>query len=89
MKCSHSSTAVRIPDPGVLTVGQTATLTCSSDFSGATIEWVDLMGGTMSTMDDEVELTFDPVTDDLHGAVLTCMVTATNIRVHKRCHTVC
>ena len=78
MKCSHSSSAVRIPDPGVLTVGQPATLTCSSDLPVSMIVWEDLMGGTMTTEGDTAVLTFDLVTDDLDGAILTCMVTATN-----------
>ena len=65
-------------------MGETATLTCSSDLSGATIEWVDLMGGMMSTIDDTAVLTFDPVTDDLNGTMLTCMVTATNGSMYTR-----
>ena len=79
----YFSVAVRIVAPQVLTVGQRATLTCSSDFFDdviSSIQWFftdnDSIAENMSV------LTFNPTTDNLNGVNYTCRVTDTNNTVY-------
>ena len=75
-----SSAAVRTIDPGVLTVGQTAVLTCSTDFFGGTItsiKWLDPTGQSVESvaMATSLNLAFNPIIDSLHNVTYTCTVT--------------
>ena len=75
--------AVRIENPGVLTVGQSVTLTCSSDFSGdmiSSIEWLS----ADSVVEDTPVLTFNPITDSFDDAIYICRVTHTNNTVYMQ-----
>ena len=79
----HFSVAVHIADPGVLTVGQPATLTCSSDFSVdmiSSIEWLN----ADSVVENMSILTFNPTTDNLNGASYTCRVIHINNTVYMQ-----
>ena len=79
----YFSVAVRIVAPEVLTVGQRATLTCSSDFSGdviSSIQWIFADNGSIA--ENMSVLTFNPTTDNLNGVNYTCRVTDTNNTVY-------
>ena len=80
------SVAVRIADPGVLTVGQPATLTCSSDFSSdkiSSIQWLSTgsVVEDVASMQRFLILTIDPTTDNLTNTTYTCKVADTNSTV--------
>ena len=81
------SVAVRIADPGVLTVGQPATLTCSSDFSSdkiSSIQWLNagsVVEEDVASMQRFLILTIDPTTDNLTNTTYTCEVADTNSTV--------
>ena len=76
------SVAIHIADPGVLTVGQPATLTCSSDFAGdmiSSIEWHNAESVVEDmTMQQSLVLVIDTTTDNLTNTAYTCNVTHIN-----------
>ena len=57
-------------------VSSTVTLSCTSDLEPVIIEWLysDIVVSNSSS--SVAELTFDPVSDDLHGRVYICRVTS-------------
>ena len=68
---------LQIEGSSIVTVGQSASLTCSSDLDVSSIEW--LYGGQVvarSTSRQELELEFNPVNDTIHGREYTCRVTS-------------
>ena len=81
------SVAIRIADPGVLTVGQPATLNCSSDFSGAmisSIQWLNAESVVedMTSKQQSLVLVIDTTTDNLTNTTYTCSVTHINGTVY-------
>ena len=69
--------------PEVLTVGQRATLTCSSDFSGdmiSSIEWLNAESVVedMTSEQQSLVLAIDTTTDNLTNTTYTCNVTHIN-----------
>lgn len=60
---------------GPLTIGESATVTCSFDLDFITIEW--FYNGQMiaSSSVSETELVFNPVNDSIHNRQYTCRVT--------------
>ena len=61
----------------LFTVGETASLTCSSDLDVSSIEW--LYSGQQvanSTGQQQLELVFSPVNDTIHDREYTCRVTS-------------
>ena len=82
------SVAVHIADPGVLTVGQPATLTCSSDFSSdkiSSIQWLNagsVVEEDVASMQRFLILTINPTTDNLTNTIYTCKVADTNSTVY-------
>ena len=77
------SVAVRVEDPGELTVGQPAILTCSSDFSGdmiSSIEWhnAESVVKNMTSKQQSLVLTIDTTTDNLINTTYTCRVAHIN-----------
>ena len=71
------STGVVISGPDLpLTVGTSATFTCTSDLPATNIEWVyDGEVVAVDTTGEQVDLTFDPGNDSLHERVYTCRAT--------------
>ena len=77
------SVAIHIADPGVLTVGQPATLTCSSDFSGdiiSSIEWRNAKSVVEDTTSKQqsLVLAINTTTDNLTNTTYTCNVAHIN-----------
>ena len=61
-----------------LTVGQSATITCSTNIQVSSIEWRDQSSAVLSSATDqtEVEYTIPLVRDDLQGLQYTCRAVA-------------
>ena len=64
-------------------MGQSVSLTCSTDFPRhmiANIDWLDHAQSIVHsvTMATFVNLTFDPISDSLHDAKYTCQVIHSN-----------
>ena len=58
-------------------VGESASLTCSSDLDVTTIEWfLDGQVVLSNTGQQELELTFNPVPDTIHNSEYSCRVTS-------------
>ena len=61
----------------ILTVGENASLTCTSDLSISSIEWLhNFQVVNSSSSLPELELNFNPVNDSIHGNEYTCRVTS-------------
>ena len=56
-----------------IVVGEEAVLTCSSDFSGTTAEWLH-NGSVLANSDTVASLEFLPVRDVLHGNEYICRI---------------
>ena len=58
------------------TVGSAATLSCS-DLAASSIEWLDSMRRVMemTTSQQQLDLTFNPVNDSIHNTGYSCRVT--------------
>ena len=66
------------PESAVFTVGQSASLSCTSDLRGADIEWTSLPeedASSPSVTADGGYLQFPTVSEDLHDRVYVCHVT--------------
>ena len=59
---------------GYLTVGQSANITCSYDLTFTSIEWVHNNVTVVSSTASPLDLSFDPVNDNIHGRQYTCQV---------------
>ena len=61
-----------------LTVGQSATITCSANIEVSSIEWMDETSAGLSSATDQtvVEYTIPLVRDDLQGLQYTCRAVA-------------
>ena len=65
------------PSDNVFVVGESASLTCSSDLDVTTIEWfLDGLVVLSNTGQQELELTFNPVPDTIHNSEYSCRVTS-------------
>ena len=60
---------------GVFTVGKNATLTCSSDLSVTSTEWLYNFQVVKSSASSGLRLMFNPVNDNIHGNEYTCRIT--------------
>ena len=60
----------------VFTVGESASVTCSSDLDVTSIEWLYNQQVVSYSTESELELVFSPVNDSIHGEEYTCQVTA-------------
>ena len=60
-----------------LVVGEAASITCVSDAPATRIEWLDSERRVVArvTSMDQLDLTFNPVNDNVHNSVYTCQVT--------------
>lgn len=59
---------------GYLTVGQSANITCSYDLTFTSIEWLYNNEIVVSSTASQLDLSFDPVSDSIHGRQYTCKV---------------
>ena len=55
-----------------LTLGNTATLTCTYDLTAIAVEWVYNGQVLVHTAESQAELVFNPVNDSLHNREYTC-----------------
>lgn len=60
---------------GHLRVGQSANVTCSYDLSFTSIEWLHNNETILSSTTSQLDLSFNPVNDSIHGKQYTCRVT--------------
>ena len=60
----------------VFTVGESASMTCSSDLDVTSIEWLYNLQVVSSSTASELQLVFSPVNDSIHGQEYTCRVTS-------------
>ena len=65
---------------GPLTVGQSATITCTTDIPVTSIEWRDQSSDVLANITNQRMLNYyiSPVTDTLLGHQLTCVAMAGN-----------
>ena len=63
------------PERAVFTVGQPASLSCTSDLRGADIEWTSHPEDDVTLTADGGYLQFPTVSEDLHDRVYVCHVT--------------
>lgn len=60
----------------MFTVGESGSMTCSSDLDVTSVEWLyDLQVVSSSTAASELQLVFSPVNDSIHGQEYTCRIT--------------
>ena len=59
----------------IFTVGESASLTCSSDLSVVSIEWLHNFQVLSTSTASELSLNFNPVNDSIHGNEYTCRIT--------------
>ena len=59
----------------MFTVGGQASITCSSDLTVTSIEWIHNHQVVSYSTSSELQLTFSPVNDSIHGQEYTCRVT--------------
>lgn len=59
----------------VFTIGEPASMTCSSDLDATSIEWLYNHQIVSYSNNSELELLFNPVNDSIHGEEYTCRVT--------------
>ena len=59
----------------VFTVGEVASMTCSSDLDAISVEWLHNQQVVSSSSASELSLGFSPVNDSIHGEEYTCRVT--------------
>ena len=57
-----------------LTVGDTATLTCSTDLKVSSIQWWYSNQILAESTEQSAQLVFSPVNDSIHGKQYTCRV---------------
>lgn len=60
----------------VFTVGESASMTCSSDLDVTSIEWLYNLQVFSSSTASELQLVFSPVNDSINGQEYTCRVTS-------------
>lgn len=60
---------------GHFTVGQSANITCSYDLAFTSIEWLHGNATIMSSTTSQLDLSFNPVNDSIHGNQYICRVT--------------
>lgn len=60
----------------VFTVGESASMTCSSDLDVTSIEWLYNLQVVSSSTASELQLVFSPVNDSINGQEYTCRVTS-------------
>ena len=74
--CPLSHAAIEIIGDDVpLVVGNDATLTCSSDLDGTSVEWFYNGQVVVSSSGSQADLVFTPVNDSIHNRQYTCRVT--------------
>ena len=57
-------------------VGESASMTCSSDLDVTSTEWLYNLQVVSSSTASELQLVFSPVNDSIHGQEYTCRVTS-------------
>ena len=60
---------------GYFTVGQSANITCSYDLPLTSIEWLHNNVTVVSSTSSQLDLSFNPVNDSMHGRQYRCRVT--------------
>ena len=60
----------------MFTVGESASMTCSSDLDVISIEWLYNLQVVVTSTASELQLLFNPVNDSIHGQEYTCRITA-------------
>lgn len=60
----------------VFTVGESASVTCTSDLDVTSIEWLYNLQVVSYSTASELQLVFSPVNDSIHGREYTCRVTS-------------
>ena len=58
-----------------LTVGQSARIICSYDLTFTSIEWLYNNETIVNSTASQLDLSFNPVNDSIHGRQYTCRVT--------------
>ena len=61
-----------------LTVGDTATFTCTTDLPVTRLEWIFSFGTVVETTEQALDLIFNPVNDYLHEREYICRATSAN-----------
>lgn len=60
----------------LFTVGESASMTCSSDLDVISIEWLYNLQAVVTSTASELQLLFNPVNDSIRGQEYTCRITA-------------
>ena len=64
------------PQPYTGTVGDSVTITCESDYTDSSIEWLDndMNVVAMTSSGQTLNYIIDPVSDNLHNSMFTCRI---------------
>ena len=64
-----------------LTVGQRATITCTTDTESSNIQWLFNGVAVVEAVNtDQLDLEFNPVNDNIHNRVYTCSATINGVQ---------
>ena len=67
---------ITIQGGNIYTVGLDGTLLCSTDLSVTSMQWIYNLQVLNSTSSSEVQLSFSPVNETIHGREYTCRSTS-------------